>query len=103
MNQEALLLARCRTGDGQAFETLVRQYGGRMRAVAQRFLSCDEDAADAVQDAFLRAYRSIASFQGNSNLWTWLYRILVNACLTIRRSRRRTVSLADLARSAGVY
>src|SRR5262249_21004629 len=52
--------------------------------------------------ALLAAYRSIASFKGNSKLWTWLYRVLVNACLTIRRSRqrRRLQSLHDVPRNS---
>jgi RNA polymerase sigma-70 factor (ECF subfamily) len=100
MNQEALLLDRIRAGDAQAFDTIVRQYDERMLAVARRFLRHAEDSADAVQDALLAAYRSIGSFKGDSKLWTWLYRVLVNTCLAIRRSsrRRRMVSLHDLPR-----
>jgi RNA polymerase sigma-70 factor (ECF subfamily) len=103
MNPETLLLSRLRAGDAQAFESLVRQYDERMRAVARRLLQQPEDCADAVQDALLAAYRSIASFKGDSKLWTWLYRILVNACITIRRSRhrRRVVSLDGLPRDLG--
>jgi len=101
MIQEALLMDRIRAGDAHAFDTIVRQYDGRMLAVAGCFLRHNEDRADAVQDAFLAAYRSVASFQGDSKLWTWLYKILVNACLTIRRSRcrRRVVCLDDLSRN----
>jgi RNA polymerase sigma-70 factor, ECF subfamily len=98
MKQETLLLDRLRAGDGQAFDAVVRQYDQRMHAVARRLLRHGEDSADAVQDALLAAYRSIASFKGDSRIWTWLYRVLVNACLTIRRSqhRRRTVSFAGV-------
>jgi len=105
MNQEALLMDRIRAGDAQAFDTIVRQYDERMLAVARRFLRHREDSADAVQDALHAAYRSLASFKGNSKLWTWLYRILVNACLTMRRSsyRRRVVSLNDFPRSIEEY
>ena len=107
MNQEALLMDRIRAGDAQAFDSIVRQYDQRMLAVARRFLRQGEDSADAVQDALFAAYRSIASFNGDSTLWTWLYRILVNACLTIRRSRsryrRRVVSLQDLPRNISEY
>jgi RNA polymerase sigma-70 factor (ECF subfamily) len=100
MNEEALLLDRIRAGDVRAFDIIVRQYGQRMLTVAGRFLRHGEDRADAVQDAFLAAHRSIASFKGESKLWTWLYRVLVNACLTIRRSRtrRQTLSLNNLPR-----
>jgi RNA polymerase sigma-70 factor (ECF subfamily) len=100
MNDEALLMDRIRAGDVRAFHTIVRQYDQRMLAVAGRLLRHGEDRADAVQDALLAAYRSRASFKGNSKLWTWLYRVLVNACLTIRRSRYRhhVLSLHDLPR-----
>jgi RNA polymerase sigma-70 factor, ECF subfamily len=103
MNAETQLLLRLRAGDAQAFEVLVREYNARMLAVARRFLQQPEDCADAVQDTLLAAYRSRASFKGNSTLWTWLYRILVNACLTIRRSRhrRRVVSLDGLLHCTG--
>ena len=97
MKQETLLMERIRAGDGQALDAVVRQYDQQMHAVARRLLRHGEDSADAVQDALLAAYRSIASFKGDSRLWTWLYRVLVNTCLTIRRSqrRRRVVSLHD--------
>jgi RNA polymerase sigma-70 factor (ECF subfamily) len=100
MNQEALLMDLIRAGDARAFETIVRQYDQRLLAVARRYLRQGEDSADAVQDALLSAYLSVGSFRGDSTLWTWLYRILVNACLTIRRSRyrRRMVSFEDLPR-----
>jgi RNA polymerase sigma-70 factor (ECF subfamily) len=58
-------------------------------AVARRFLGCEADAADAVQDAFLAAFRALHSFREGSGLGTWLYRIVVNACLSKLRSRRR--------------
>jgi RNA polymerase sigma-70 factor (ECF subfamily) len=100
INEATLLLERIRAGDGQAFNTVVRQYEERMHAVARGLLGRGEDSADAVQDALLAAYRSIASFKGEAKLWTWLYRVLVNACLSIRRSRRRrrVISLHDLPR-----
>ena len=58
---EAHLLSRIRVGDPRAFEALVQQYGPRMLAVARRLLRSEEDSADAVQDAFMAAHRSIAS------------------------------------------
>ncbi len=96
--EESLLTERIRAGDEQAFESLVRQFGGRMLAVARRYLKCEEDSDDAVQDALISAFRSFDSFEGNSALATWLHRIVVNACLMkLRaRSRRQTVPLDDL-------
>jgi RNA polymerase sigma-70 factor (ECF subfamily) len=92
------LLVHVRAGDEEASAALVRQYGGRMLAVARRFLRCEEDSADAVQDAFLAAFRSLDQFEGNSTLGTWLHRIVVNVCLTKLRaqSRRRAVPMDDL-------
>jgi len=84
---EAGLVARLRTGDERAFEALVRRYTPRLLAVAGRFLRSEEDRADAVQDAFLCAFRALDSFEGKSRLGTWLHRIVVNACLTKLRSR----------------
>ncbi len=95
---EAQLLASVRAGDEEACAVFVRQYGGRMLAVAHRFLRREEDCADAVQDAFLATFRSLDKFEGNSSLGTWLHRIVVNACLTKLRaqSRSRAVPIDDL-------
>lgn len=95
---EGRLLAGLRAGDDEAYARLVRQCTGRMLAVARRFLAEEEDRADAVQDAFLSAFQAIGSFAGHSRLWTWLHRILVNACLMKLRSRarRQTVSIDEL-------
>jgi RNA polymerase sigma-70 factor (ECF subfamily) len=69
-----------------------------MLAVARRLLRTEEDSADAVQDAFLCAFRSLDGFEGNSALGTWLHRIVVNVCLMrLRaRSRSREVRIDDL-------
>jgi RNA polymerase sigma-70 factor, ECF subfamily len=95
---EAQFLARLRAGDEEASAALVRKYGGRLLAVARRFLRCEEDSADAVQEAFLAAFRYLDQFEGNSSLGTWLHRIVVNACLTKLRaqSRSRAVPIDDL-------
>ena len=97
-SDEGRLLERVRAGDEQACEALVRQHSGRMFAVARRLLQRDEDSADAVQDAFLSAFRSLHTFQGNSTLGTWLHRIVVNVCLMKLRSRSRCreVRIEDL-------
>jgi RNA polymerase sigma-70 factor (ECF subfamily) len=97
-NDEVALLRRLRAGDEQAYECLVRRYSGRMLAVAQRYLGCSDDSADAVQEAFIAAYNAMPAFAGNSSLATWLHRIVVNVCLMkLRwRSRRRTVPIDDL-------
>lgn len=75
------LVERLQRGDNAAYESLVRAHGGRMLAVATRMLRCESRAQDAVQDAFVAAFKSIDTFQGNSQIGTWLQRILINACL----------------------
>jgi len=86
---DALLLARLRAGDGSAYDDLVRAYSPRMLAVTRRILNSEEDAKDAVQDAFLSAFRGLATFEGGALLSTWLHRIAVNAALMKLRTRRR--------------
>ncbi len=86
---EAAWVAALQAGDEQAFEKLVRAYSGRMLAVAQRMLQSESDAQDAVQEAFLSAFRGLGRFEGGSRLSTWLHRIVVNAALMKLRSRQR--------------
>ena len=88
-HEEARLIEGLRAGDDEAFEVLVRRYASRMMAAAQRILRNDSDARDAVQEAFLSVFRSIANFAGDAALGTWLHRIVVNAALMQIRSRRR--------------
>ena len=80
---------RLRKGDEAAFEELVRTRGGALLAVARRFLRNEEDARDAVQEAFVQAFRGISSFEEQARLSTWLRRIVVNASLMRLRTRRR--------------
>jgi RNA polymerase sigma-70 factor (ECF subfamily) len=87
--RETHLLEGLRRGESAAFETLVRQYSGRMLATARRLLGTEHDAWDAVQDAFLSAFKAIDQFTGSAKLSTWLHRIVVNAALMKLRSRRR--------------
>lgn len=86
---EAELLEALRTGRDDAFETLVRTHSGRMLSVCRRILRNDEEAKDAVQEAFISAFRAIHSFEGTSRLGTWLHRIAVNASLMRLRSKKR--------------
>jgi RNA polymerase sigma-70 factor, ECF subfamily len=86
---EATLVAGMQAGKEDAFEACVRDFSGRLLAVARRILSHEEDARDAVQDAFLSAFKGINQFKGESQLGTWLHRIAVNAALGRMRSRQR--------------
>ena len=81
------LLAAHAGGDPQAFSELVRRHRDRMWAVALRTLRDPDEAADALQEAFISAFRAAGSFRGQSQVTTWLHRIVVNACLD--RMRRR--------------
>lgn len=86
---EARFVERLQSRDPQAFEVLVREQTPRLLAVARRFLRNEEDARDAVQEAFVSAYRSLDGFAKDSRVSTWLHRITVNAALMKLRTRRR--------------
>lgn len=94
---EPTLVAALRSGDDRAFAHLVRSYGPRMFATAQRLLQDPEAAREALQDAFLAVHRSIAGFESRSSLSTWLHRLIVNASLNnVRKAARRPeASLQD--------
>ena len=95
---ETGLIARLQARDASAFAELVRAQGPRMLAVARRLLRSDDDAADAVQEAFISAFRAIGNFEGGAKLSTWLHRIVVNASLMRlrNRTRRPEVSIDEL-------
>lgn len=93
---ESDLISRLQAGDDAAFEFMVRHFGGRMLAVARRMLGSEEDAQDALQDAFASAFKGLSSFESQSRLGTWLHRIVVNAALMkLRTQRRRPETLID--------
>lgn len=80
-------------GDPHAFSTLVERHQDRLWAVALRVLGSPEEAADALQDAYVSAFRRAGTFRGDSAVTTWLHRVVVNACLD--RLRRAKVRAAD--------
>jgi RNA polymerase sigma-70 factor (ECF subfamily) len=94
------LLDRHVAGDPDAFGEIVRRHRDRLWAVALRTLSDREEAADAVQDALVSAYRAAHTFRGRSAVTTWLHRITVNACLDRARktASRRTSPVAETER-----
>ncbi|MEU4113627.1 RNA polymerase sigma factor SigM [Kitasatospora sp. NPDC028055] len=95
-DDDAALLARHVAGDQEAFGLLVNRHRDRLWAVALRTLGDREEAADALQDALVSAFRAAAGFQGRSAVTTWLHRIVVNACLDrARRSATRRTSPLD--------
>lgn len=93
MTSDGDLLAAHVGGDPHAFAELVRRHRDRMWAVALRTVRDPDEAADALQDAFISAFRSAGSFRGQSQVTTWLHRIVVNSCLDrMRRLKVRPTS-----------
>lgn len=92
LDDEALA-ARVGSGDREAFAELVRRHQSGVYRVCYRVLGDREDARDAAQEAFIRAYRKIHSFEGRSAFRTWLMRLAVNVSLNDRKRRRESLSL----------
>lgn len=90
MSDEAELIAATLEGDAGAFGALVREHQDRLFHSMVHVLGCREDAADVCQDAFVQAFSKLATFQGNSAFYTWLYRIALNLAASFRRKRRPT-------------
>ena len=84
---EKHILARARRGELPAFEELVRRHEKRVYAVALRSSGSPEDAEDITQEVFLRAWRSIEEFRGDSGFSTWLFRITMNMCVDFARHK----------------
>jgi RNA polymerase sigma-70 factor (ECF subfamily) len=82
------LVARSRDGDHSAFGQLVLKYQDRIYNLCRYMLQDAEDAQDAAQDAFLKAYAALKTFAPNASLYTWLYRITVNTCLDHNKKSR---------------
>ncbi len=93
-DDESALVAAAKSGDISAFETLVGRYERKIFRLAQNITQNREDAEDAMQESFLKAYEHLGEFQGNSRFYTWLVRIAVNqALMKLRRRRPNVVSL----------
>jgi RNA polymerase sigma-70 factor, ECF subfamily len=88
-DSEADLLAACRRGELRAFERLYEAHSSRLKSVAFHILGHRQDAEDAVQETFVKLYRAIDGFQGQSGIGTWLCRILINVCYDVGRKRKR--------------
>ena len=95
---DAILVARAKTGDADAFSALVSRYRVRLYGLVYHMTSNNEDANDLVQEIFLKAYRSIKGFQGNSSFYTWLHTIGKNMTINFlkKRGKRWQMSLDDL-------
>jgi RNA polymerase sigma-70 factor (ECF subfamily) len=93
---EPVLVAAAKAGDISAFETLVGRYERKIFRLTQNITQNREDAEDAMQEAFLKAFEHLQEFQGNSRFYTWLVRIAVNqALMKLRKRRPNQVSLDE--------
>lgn len=95
MTQEDEDLAKARRGDRDAFGRIVQRHQRRVYAAALHILGNHSDADDVTQEAFVRAYRGLASFDGRADLFTWLYRITINTALNALRSDKRGAQLSQ--------
>jgi RNA polymerase sigma-70 factor (ECF subfamily) len=93
---DAALVAACLGGRREAFDVIVRRNQRQIYQLCYRFVGNHEEASDLAQDVFLRAYRGLRGFKGNSALATWLYRIGVNVCLNRVSARARGPRVAAL-------
>ncbi len=94
---DQVLIERARKGDNAAFDLLVRKYQRRVLAIVSRYISDWSEAEDVAQDAFIRAYRALKSFRGDSAFYTWLYRIATNTAKNHLVSRGRRPPATDIA------
>jgi len=96
---DTAIIARCREGSREAFEILLHRYRERILNLAFSLLHSREDAEDAAQEAFMKAFTSIGTFRSESQFWTWLYRITLNICLHRKRRTKSCDSLNDAERN----
>lgn len=92
--EEARIIRAVLDGDTNRFEALVRAYEKIVYNLALRTLGNPQDAMDAAQEAFLRAYKGLASFRGDSKFSVWLYRLTANVCTDMLRKRSRTMEIS---------
>lgn len=93
---DAELAARVASGDGAAFELLMRRHNRRLYRIAHSVLRDSADSEDALQEAYLTAYRAIGSFRSESSLATWLSRLVLNHCLARKRKAQRRDGIAAI-------
>jgi RNA polymerase sigma-70 factor (ECF subfamily) len=97
-DQDRLLISQAQNGDVRAFRTLVERHQRRAFAIAVGLVRDENDAREIVQEAFLRVYRGLATFEGGSSFFTWLYRIVTNLSIdVIRKPSRRETDPVDPA------
>lgn len=87
--QDEELIRQFQNGDEQAFDELVRRYQGQVHNTCYRFLNDVQDSRDAAQDIFIKVYAASRQFRPEAKFSTWLYRVMINHCLNVLRSRKR--------------
>ena len=90
------LVTRVQRGDKGAFDVLVLKYQYKVHAIVSRFISDRDEVNDVVQEAFIKAYRALGNFRGDSQFYTWLYRIAVNSAKNYLMSRSRRPPGSDI-------
>src|SRR5215468_4187011 len=93
--EDAALVARAKRGDREAFRALVERHERKAYAVALGMVKHPDDARDIVQEAFLKVWRSLGAFEGQSAFYTWLYRIVANLCIDHLRKGKAHVEYDD--------
>ncbi len=93
--EDAALVRRCLGGDTQAFNTIVERYQRVLFTVAVRFLGDRDAAADAAQNAFVRAFEKLDTFDPARRFFSWIYRIVINECLNTRRGARSSEPIPE--------
>ncbi len=92
---ETALIQRCQAGEKDAFGAIVKAYAGRASGAAYMLLGCRDEALDASQEAFVKAWRAIKRFNRRSRFYPWYARILRNVCISRLRRRKKTAALTD--------
>lgn len=87
MTNQPSLIDRLVDGDQHAFEELIRLYGARLLLKAEQMLGCPDEAKDCVQECYIKVHRNIGTFRQEADIFSWMYRILVNTCLKKMRKR----------------
>src|SRR3569833_3500299 len=97
------LVSEILRGDEDAFRLIVERYRARLHTLASGILHDSDQASDAVQEAFLKAYGALSEYRGRGIFGAWIRRILVNHCLSLLRQRHSYLSLEDLDRGVASY
>ena len=90
------LVLRVQKGDKRAFDLLVLKYQYKLQAIVSRFVRDTDEVADVTQEAFIKAYRALPKFRGDSQFYTWLYRIAINTAKNYLVSKSRRPSSTDI-------